>query len=334
VPQRVLVTSWLMREDDPSFQILRDAGVEVVVRRSPRPRTADDMIGHLAGIHGVVAGSDNYSAPVLRAAFDLQVICRVGVGYDTVDLAVATERGIQVGTTPGTNQDAVADYAFGLILASARRIVGHHISTAAGEWRREPGPDVWQKTIGIVGAGAIGRGVARRARGFDMTVLAYDVQQDARWAAELGVRYVDLDELFATADYVTLHAPLMPATRHLVNAARLERMKRTAYLINTARGELVDLDALVVALNEGHIAGAALDVFPREPPTDHPILRARNVVLSPHVAGGSEEANAAGGAMACRSVVAALRGGRVAFCVNPEVFASASGRARAMRLPI
>ncbi|TAK26039.1 MAG: hydroxyacid dehydrogenase [Chloroflexota bacterium] len=320
---RVLVTSWLVRESEPAIQVLRDAGCEVVLGRSPRPRTAQDMAEAVRGIDGIVAGSDNYSAPVLNAADRLKVIVRVGVGYDTVDLAVATSKGIQVGTTPGTNQDAVADYAFGLILALARRIVSHHNSTAAGEWRREPGPDVWRKTIGIVGAGAIGRGVARRARGFDMNVLLYDVVQDQAWASNLGVRYAGLDEVFRQADYVTLHAPLLPATRNLVNAERLATMKPTAYLVNTARGELVDLDALVAALRNKTIAGAALDVFPKEPPTGHPILAMENVIVSPHVAGGSIEANIAGGTMAAESVVAVLRGGRVAHCVNPEVHARA-----------
>jgi D-3-phosphoglycerate dehydrogenase len=322
---RVLVTSWLVEEDDPSLQILRDAGCEVVIGRSPRPRTAEDMSQAIRGIDGIVAGSDNYSAPVIAAADRLKVIVRVGVGYDTVDLAAATGKGIQVGTTPGTNQHAVADYAFGLLLALARRIVPHHTTTAAGQWVRVAGPDVYAKTIGIVGLGAIGKGVARRARGFDMTVLAYDVYKDDAFAQANGVRYVELDELFRQADYVTLHTPLLPETRGLVNAERLRTMKPTAYLINTARGELVDLDALIEAIEAGRLAGAALDVFPKEPPTGHPILTTRNVIVSPHVAGGSIEANLAAAKMACQSVVAVLQGGRVAHCVNPDVYGTVSG---------
>jgi D-3-phosphoglycerate dehydrogenase len=231
---RVLVTSWLVQENDPALQILRDAGCAVVMGRTPRPRTAEQMIEHLKGIDGVVAGSDNYSAPVIDSTSQLKVIVRVGVGYDTVDLDAATRKGIVVGTTPGTNQDAVADYAFGLILALARNIVPHHTTTAAGQWTRLPGPDVYRKTIGIVGAGAVGKGVGRRARGFEMNVLAYDVMQDAAWAGQGGARYVELDELFSTVDYVTLHTPLLPSTRNLVNADRLTQMKRTAYLVNTA----------------------------------------------------------------------------------------------------
>jgi phosphoglycerate dehydrogenase-like enzyme len=277
------------------------------------------------GIDGVVAGSDNYSAPVLEAADRLKVIVRVGVGYDTVDLAAATSKGIQVGTTPGTNHHAVADYAFGLLLASARRIVPHHTTTAAGQWTRMAGPDVYGKTIGIVGLGAIGKGVARRARGFDMTVLAYDVYRDDAFAQANGVRYVDLDELFRASDYVTLHTPLLPETRGLVSAERLATMKPTAYLINTARGELVDLEALGAAVREGRLAGAALDVFPKEPPTGNPILQTENVIVSPHVAGGSIEANLAAARMACQSVVAVIRGGRVEHCVNPDVYGTVSG---------
>jgi phosphoglycerate dehydrogenase-like enzyme len=322
-PPRVLVTSWLVQEDDPALELLRAAGCEVVMARTPRPRTAEQMIEALAGVDGVVAGSDNYSAPVLQSTDRLKVIVRVGVGYDTVDVAAATARGVEVGTTPGTNHHAVADYAFGLILALARNIVPHHVTTAAGQWTRRPGPDVWGKTIGIVGAGAIGKGVGRRARGFDMTVLAHDVAPDPAWASQHEVTYVEVDDLLRRSDFVTLHAPLLSSTRRLINADRLRLMRPTAYLVNTARGELVDLDALADALVAGRLAGAAIDVFPREPPpADHPILRAPNVILSPHVAGLSLEANTAASRMACQSVAAALTGGRVAHCVNPEVHRS------------
>jgi phosphoglycerate dehydrogenase-like enzyme len=318
---RVLVTSWLVQEDDPALGVLRAAGCEVVMARTPRPRTAEQMIEALKGVDGVVAGSDNYSAPVIASTDRLKVIVRVGVGYDTVDTAAATARGIQVGTTPGTNHHAVADYAFGLVLALARNIVQHHATTAAGQWTRLPGPDVWGKTIGIVGAGAIGKGVGRRAHGFEMTVLAHDVAQDQEWASRTGAAYVEVAELLRRSDFVTLHAPLLPTTRGLINAERLGLMRPTAYLVNTARGELVDLEALAAALAAGRLAGAAIDVFPKEPPpADHPILRAPNVILSPHVAGLSIEANTAASLMACRSVAAALQGERVAHCVNPELF--------------
>lgn len=316
---RVLVTSWLVAEDDPALDILRRGGCEVIMARSQRPRTADDMSKLIQGIDGIVAGSDNYSAPVLQSADRLKVIVRVGVGYDTVDLAAATERGIQVGTTPGTNHHAVADYAFALILALARRIVPHHNTTAAGEWVRQPGPDVYGKTLGIVGTGAIGKGMARRGRGFGMTLLGYDVYQDEALVEETGLQYVELDELLRQSDYVTLHTPLLPQTRNLMNAERLRLMKPTAYLVNTARGGLVDLEALADALRAGQLAGAGIDVFPKEPPGELPLFKLDNLVLSPHVAGLSIEANAASGAMACESVVAALRGGQVANCVNPDV---------------
>jgi phosphoglycerate dehydrogenase-like enzyme len=158
-----------------------------------------------------------------------------------------------------------------------------------------------------------------------MTVLAYDVYRDEEFARANQVRYVELDELFQQADYVTLHTPLLPETRGLVNAERLRSMKRGAYLINTARGELIDLDAVVAALESGQLAGAALDVFPKEPPTGHAILQTANAIVSPHVAGGSIEANLAAAEMACQSVVAVLQGGRVAHCVNPDVYETSSG---------
>jgi D-3-phosphoglycerate dehydrogenase / 2-oxoglutarate reductase len=180
--------------------------------------------------------------------------------------------------------------------------------------------DVNGKTLGIIGLGAIGRNVARRARGFDMRVLAYDVFQNAEFAAAHQVEYTDLDTIFRTADFITLHAPATPETRGMVTAARLKSMKPSAYLINTARGDLIDMDALHTALKENWIAGAALDVFPKEPPTGTPLADLDNVILSPHVAGMSVEANRAAAKMACESVVRVLAGEKALYAVNTEVY--------------
>lgn len=318
--KRVLVTSWLVEADDPALDVLRDAGHEVIMGRTPRPCTEEYMLDAIKGIDGVVAGSDCYNARVVEVADRLKVIVRVGVGYDTIDVAAATAKGIVVGTTPGTNDRAVADYAFGLMLAIARQIPTNDRTVKAGRWDRPSGVDVNNKTLGIVGLGAIGRNVARRARGFDMRVLAYDVVQNPDFAAAHNVEFSDLDTIFQTADFVTLHAPSTPETRGLVNAARLKSMKAGAYLINTARGDLIDMDALDTALKERWIAGAALDVFPKEPPIGTPLAELENAILSPHVAGMSVEANAAASLMACQSVVKVLNGEKALYAVNPEVY--------------
>jgi D-3-phosphoglycerate dehydrogenase len=179
--------------------------------------------------------------------------------------------------------------------------------------------------LGLDGVGNIGRDVVRLVAPFEMRVLAYDPYARADDLAGLGVELVDAETLFRESDFVSINCPLNEQTHHSVDARRLALMKPTAYLINTARGELVDLDALVAALEEGRLAGAALDVFPKEPPTGHPILQTANAIVSPHVAGGSIEANLAAAQMACQSVLAVIQGGRVAHCVNPDVYGTVSG---------
>lgn len=319
--KRVLVTSWLVHESEPALEILRRAGHEVVMARNARPWGEEEILGKLRDVDAVIAGSDRYSARAIDAAGErLRIIVRVGVGYDTVDVAAATRRGVVVSTTPGTNDRAVADYAFGLILALARLISYNDRTMRAGRWVRVPGPDVNRKTLGIVGLGAIGRNVARRARGFEMRVLAYDVVRNDEFAAANQVDYTDLDTLFRESDFVTLHVPASPQTRGMVDEARLATMRPTAYLVNTARGDLVDMDALYRALKEQRIAGAGLDVFPQEPPPELPFAELDNVVLSPHVAGLSHEANAAAARQACESVLRVLAGGRPHYTVNPEVY--------------
>jgi phosphoglycerate dehydrogenase-like enzyme len=281
------------------------------------------MIALLPGVAATVASVEPYTRRVLAAADALTIIARVGVGYDAIDLAAATERGVAVTTTPGANDRAVADYAFALILALGRAVLANHEQVRAGRWERVVGPDIAGATLGIVGTGAIGKGVARRARGFDMRILAYDIAPDAAFAAEAGVAYRPLEALLAEADFVTLHTPLFPSTRNLIDAERLALMKPTAYLVNTSRGGIVDEAALADALRAGRLAGAALDVFEREPPWGSPILAAPNLLVSPHVAGISAGSREAMLTMACRSIVQRLRGERPDGLVNPAVMRDA-----------
>ena len=230
----------------------------------------------------LIVGTQRLDEELLRGAPRLRVVVKAGAGLDNVDVAAAERRGIRVSATPGANAQAVADYTFGLLLAAARRIVVADRSVRTGEWGRYVGVDVHGKVLGVVGLGAIGRGVVRRARGFDMQVVAHDVVYDEEFLHRHEVRPASLDALLETADFVTLHVPLTTETHHLIDAERLRRMKPTAILVNTARGGLVDEQALYEALVQGRLAGAALDVFEQEPPAASPLLNLDNVVVSPH----------------------------------------------------
>ena len=262
------------------------------------------------------------SMPITSAVLDkvprLKVIALRGVGYDSVDVSAATARGIPVAVAPGFT-DSVADYVFGLLLAVARQVAQADRVVRGGRWEVLVSTNIAGKTLGIIGLGRIGKAVARRARGFDMPILATDVVQDEAFAAAHGVEYVTLEELLRRADMVSINAPLQGDTRHLIDAQALASMKPTAYLINTARGDLVDEAALAAALRAGRLAGAGLDVFHDEPLQDSPLRGLDNVVLSPHLAAYSREGLRETGVLAARAVLAVLAGGRPdgAQWVNP-----------------
>lgn len=256
----------------------------------------------------MLAGNDFMTAEVLDRAPKLKLIARVGVGYDTVDVEAARLRGVAVTVTPGANEHAVADYTLASLLALLRNVVHNHVTTAANQWDRRPGVDLSGKTVGIIGLGRIGKLVARRLSGFDVRLLATDVYPDADFANAYGLQYVALDDLLASADVVTLHVLLTPETRHLLDARRLGLMKPTAVIVNTCRGPVIDEQALATALHAGRVAGAALDVFEEEPPNGSPILTAPNVLLSPHIAGISQEAAQRMAAMAVNEAVRSLKG--------------------------
>jgi D-3-phosphoglycerate dehydrogenase len=273
----------------------------------------------IKGIDAVIAASDEYTPAVFDAADKLKIIARVGVGYDAIDLAAATKHGVVVSTTPGANHEAVADLAFGLMIALARYIPLHDRLVREGKWERRTGADVNGKTLGILGLGKIGKGMARRAGGFGMRVVAYDPFWDEEFARAHRVEKLPLDEVVRAADFLTLHLPASPDTNQIMNAARLRAMKPTAYLINTARGTLVDEAALNRALKEKWIAGAALDVFEHEPPWGSEILQRENAIFSPHVAGFSQVANQQMIRMAVDDVINVLTGKPPVDCRNPEV---------------
>ncbi|MCI0527549.1 MAG: phosphoglycerate dehydrogenase, partial [Nitrospira sp.] len=244
------------------------------------------------------------------------------VGFESVDLQAATERGIVVTITPGTLNHSVADFTFGLMLSMARKIHLADKAVRENKWVVFMGTDVWNKTLGIIGLGRIGKGVAKRARGFEMKILAYDIYQDEVFAREHGVRYVSLEDLLRQSDFVSINAPLSASTSHLIDEKALSLMKPTAFLINTARGGLIDEKALIKALQEKRIAGAGLDVFAQEPLKESPLRELDNVVLTSHIAGYSIESTRASGMMAAQNVVTVLQGGKpeLASVVNPEVY--------------
>lgn len=307
---------------------LRSAGCELTMRPGPHP--AETVLPLLDGQDACYASTDKFTAAVLDSpqAANLKCISRWGVGYDSIDVAAATRQGIVVCYTPGLLDEAVADFAFALMLGLARRLHVGYDNLRQGIWRGEWGHDVHGKTLGLLGCGRIGQAMARRAAGFNLRVIAYDPAPSPK-AREMGVTFVTLDQLLAQSDYLSLHPALTVETRGIIGSEQLRKMKRTAYLINTGRGPLIDEAALVQVLQEGVIAGAALDTFVVEPlPAEHPFRKCPNLLLTPHLAGFSRGSGEKVSAVSAQALIDLMNGRKPAFVVNPEVFASPALRAR------
>ena len=320
---KVLVTREL-----PEAALRLLGGHELDVHRGETPWSKSELIARLRDADALVCQlTQRVDAEVLAAGAKLRVVANVAVGYDNIDLGAATARGIAVTNTPGVLDETTADFTWALILGVARRVVEGDRLARSGEWRGWDllllvGADVHGKTLGILGLGRIGRRVAERARGFAMRVLYHDaVRAAAEVERELGLEWVETkEELLQQADFVTLHVPLLPETRHFIGRAELSWMKPTAYLINASRGPVVDEAALAEALERKQIAGAALDVFENEP-TIHPkLLQQPTVLLAPHIASASVETRTRMAVMAAENVVAVLSGRRPANLVNAEVW--------------
>jgi glyoxylate reductase len=270
--------------------------------------------------------TDRVDAPLLETAPSVRAVSNVAVGYDNIDVAACTSRRIPVGNTPGVLTETTADFAFALLMGLARRVAEADAYVRAGKWRTwSPtlllGADVHGTTLGIAGMGQIGAAVARRARGFGMRVLYVNRQARPELEAELGLWRVDKATLLAQSDFLSLHVPLTPETRHWLGRAELAAMKKGAMLINTARGTVVDQAALAEALARGHLGGAALDVTEPEPlPMDSPLLKLPNVLIAPHIASASHATRGRMASMAVDNLLAALDGRRPPNCVNPELF--------------
>jgi D-3-phosphoglycerate dehydrogenase len=290
---------------------------EVVVNPYGRTLKKEEILELWAGVDGIVAGVEPYTADVLaQAPKGLQVISRYGTGHNSVDSIAAGKQGIKVTNTPGVNAAAVADAALGLILATARRIPQTHEALRKGIWNRHTGVELAGKVLGIVGLGAIGKEVALRAQGFGMQLIAYDPFFDHDFAKKVGVAESNVEELFRVADIVTLHVPVTDETRSMVDAERLNTMKNSAFLINTARGELVREKDLYEALKEGGIAGAGLDVFEEEPVTESPLFALDNVVVTPHMAGHTNESEERMAKLSIDNTIAVITGKACKHVVN------------------
>ena len=292
------------------WDVLAEAGCEVVKADMKGEMSEERLIELLADIDGAIVGVVPVTAHVLESAPRLKVISMHGVGVDHVDLPAAAKLGIVIANCPGANDQAVADLAIGLMIAIARQIPIADLALRQEKWGRYTGSELWNKRLGLVGYGRIGRGVAKRALGFDMDVLVFDPYVPADQAGLPGVRFTSLEEVITSADFLSLHAALTNETRSMIGEAQLRNMKPSAFLVNTARGGLVDEAALYQALNQKWIAGAALDVFIEEPPAGSPLLGLENLVVTPHIGAHTQEAIERMGVMAAQNVVLTLQSGQ------------------------
>ncbi len=318
------------RIPEAGLALLREAEaageVELRLWEEEMPPSPEQLAELLRGCTGALTLlTDKINGEVLDREPGLKVVSNFAVGYDNVDVPAATARGVAVCNTPDALTETTADFAWALMMASARRIVEGVDYVRAGKWKTWGptlllGRDLWGATLGIVGFGRIGREMAKRARGFEMTVLAYDTYQDEKAARELGATYRPLDDVLRESDFVTLHVALTAETHHLIGARELGLMKREAILVNAARGPVVDTDALVTALRDGTIMAAALDVTDPEPlPADHPLVGMPNAIVVPHIASATVATRDKMARMAARNLLAGVRGERPPHIVNPEV---------------
>ena len=309
----------------PGIELLKRE-FEVEVNPLDRPLTRDELLKNIKGFDGVLCLlTDRIDDEVFNAAPEVRGFANYAVGYDNIDVKAATSRRIPISNTPGVLTDATADMAWALLFSSARRVVESDSFMRTGEWAgwgplQYIGGDITGTTLGIVGAGRIGTAMALKSRGFNMNVLYQDAFENKVLEDELNARKVSFDELVEQSDYISVHVPLMPETRGLINTAVFKKMKNTAYLINTSRGPVVDEGALVEALRAGEIAGAGLDVFEKEPEMAPGLAALPNVVITPHTASATVQTRDNMALKAAANLIAMLKGEDVPDCVNPEIF--------------
>ncbi|MXP53683.1 hydroxyacid dehydrogenase [Pantoea sp. Seng] len=293
--------------DAAPIDALEQQGFELITLPADAPLSA--LEPHLAETVAMIVAFTDVNEALLAKAPQLKIVCKHGVGVDNINLDATRARGIYVTNVPDANKHAVADFAFALILNSARQITQAAIETRAGNWPRIFATDVYGKTLGIIGLGNIGKQVALRAKGFNMRVIAFDFYPDEKFAAEHGIEFVSLDQLTESSDFITLHKPLTDKTQNLFDAARIKRMKKSAFLINASRGGIVNEQDLYQALLDNVIAGAAADVFEQEPLAEHPLLTLSNFIPTSHIAGYTDGAISAIGERCVAQIVQCIKQG-------------------------
>ena len=315
--KKILVTPRTFGKADPvPIEMLREAGCEIISNPYGRLLTEEEMSELIQDVDGVIVGLDPLNASVISKAQRLKAISKYGVGVNNIDLDYASERGIIVANTPGANSLAVAELAIGLIFAVARRICTSDRNIRQGRWQQYPGLQIKGKTIGLIGTGQIGRHTGELARGLGMEVICYDLYPDEEWAESIGAKYVALQEIITDSDFISIHIPLTDDTYHLISSSELDQMKPSAVIINTARGGIIDEEALYEALKDGEITGAGLDVFEAEPLTDSKLLELDNVVLTSHIGAHTRESTENMGRLAAANLLAILRGEIPKYAVN------------------
>ena len=315
---RLLVTPTSYGKNDSRLKTELEAQFgEVIYNPTGKPLTSDEVANLLPGIDGYIAGLDVIDSNALKKVDRLKVISRYGVGVDNVDLVAAREKGIVVTNTPGANSVSVAELALGLMLALARQIPEAVDAVHQGKWPRYAGISLEGKTIGILGLGAIGKQLARRLAGFDSKILAFDPFADTTFASDHGIELTSLDHVVEQADFLSLHLPLSTETRKMVNDAFLNDMKKGSFIINTSRGEVIDEEALLKALQSGHIKGAGLDALTVEPPDPgNPLLTLPQVIATPHLGAQTDGATSNMGWLAMRDCVAVLKNEKPVYRVD------------------
>ena len=318
----VLVTDYTWPTTDPEARVLEAVGAELLIAETGEEAELVELVKQADGI---LTCFSHVTSDVIRAGANarLQVVGRYGIGVDNIDVEEATKCGIPVTYVPAYCLDEVTEQCLAFLLASARSICTYNSAVREGDWNLSRGTPIFRvrgKTLGILGFGKIGSTLAAKASGLGLRIIAYDPFEDLIKADPAGIESVSLEDLLAQSDYVSIHAPLIPQTRGLINEERLRLMKPTAFLINAARGAIIDMDDLARALRENWIAGAALDVFePERLPADHPLLACPNLIATPHTAFYSEESVVDLEILAAENVAAILSGFRPASIVNPEV---------------
>lgn len=304
---KILVTprSFSQNSEVPK-QMLLDKEFELVANPFGRIMSKEEMMTLVQDVDGIILGVDPFDKDIISAAPKLKMISRYGVGLDNVDVEAANEGNIEVKRTVGANSDAVADYAFGLMLDLTRKITLIDRECRKGNWKKIKTSEMNHKTIGIIGLGAIGKGVAKRAQGFDMKVLAFDMFKDEIYAEANDITFTDLETIYKEADFISLHLPLTEETHHMISTDQFNRMKDSAIIVNTARGGIMDEEAMYVALRDGTIGAAGVDVFEQEPPKNPKIMDLDNLVIGAHCAASSLEAIDNMSMMAARNLIEGL----------------------------